>query len=87
MFLEAQGFKRIQKILHQDNQNAMKIIQNGRMSSGQKTKHMDNRNFWIKDHINSEHIEVRYCPTEKMIADFLQNHYRVNYSGSFEILY
>ena len=41
-----------------DNQSAMKIIKNGRMFSGQKTKHMDNRYFWIKDRINSEHIDV-----------------------------
>ena len=58
MFLKAQGFKITQNILHQDNQNAMKIIKNGRISSGQMTKHMDNRYFWIKDRINSEHIDV-----------------------------
>ena len=31
---------------------------------------MDNRYFWIKDRLESENIEVVYCPTEKMIADF-----------------
>ena len=36
----------------------MKIIKNGRMSNDKKTKHMDNRYFWIKDRINSEHIDV-----------------------------
>ncbi|CAJ1957919.1 unnamed protein product [Cylindrotheca closterium] len=40
------------------------------MSSGQKTKHMDNRYFWIKDRLKTEGIEVQYCPTEKMFADF-----------------
>ena len=48
----------------------MKIILNGRKSSGQKTKHMDNPYFWIKDRLESENIKVKYCPTEKMIADF-----------------
>jgi len=71
MFLKAQGFKITQNILHQDNQNAMKIIKNGRIFNDKKTKHMGNRYFWIKDPIKSEHIDVRYCPTEKMIADFL----------------
>ena len=31
---------------------------------------MDNRYFWIKDRLSSEGIEVVYCPTEKMVADF-----------------
>lgn len=70
MFLEEQGFVLIKNTLYQDNQSAMKIIANGKRSSGQKTKHMDNRYFWIKDRLESENIEVVYCPTEKMIADF-----------------
>ena len=39
-------------------------------SSGQKTKHINNRYFWIKDKLVSEGIKVEYCPTEQMIADF-----------------
>ena len=70
MFLQEQGFILEENVLHQDNQSAMKVLKNGKRSSGQKTKHMDNRFFWIKDRIESEGIEVRYCPTEMMIADF-----------------
>ena len=70
MFLGEQGFEITENILYQDNQSAIKIEENGKRSSGQKTKHMDNRYFWIKDRLNSERIKVRYCPTEKMIADF-----------------
>ena len=70
MFLEAQGFFLIENILYQDNQSAIKIEENGKRSSGQKTKHMDNRYFWIKDRLETEGIKVKYCPTEKMLADF-----------------
>ena len=70
MFLEAQGYHVKENILHQDNQSAMKIELNGKRSSGKKTKHMNNRYFWIKDRLASEGIEVKYCPTSKMIADF-----------------
>ncbi len=70
MFLEAQGFVLKENILHQDNQSAIKIVTNGKRSSGQKTKHMDNRYFWIKDRLESEGIKVRYCPTGVMLADF-----------------
>jgi len=70
MFLEAQGYTLDENILFQDNQSAMKIELNGRKSSGKKTKHMDNRYFWIKDRLQSEGIEVVYCPTLQMLADF-----------------
>jgi len=70
MFLEAQGFEIKKNILYQDNQSSIKIEKNGKKSSGQKTKHMDNRYFWIKDRLETEGIEVEYCPTELMIADF-----------------
>lgn len=63
MFLGAQGFDLTTNTLFQDNQSAIKIIQNGKRSSGPKTKHMDNRYFWIKDRLQSENIEVQYCPT------------------------
>ena len=43
MFLEAQGYKTEENTLYQDNQAAMKILKNGKASSGQKTKHMDAR--------------------------------------------
>ena len=70
MFLEEQGYRLTDNVLYQDNQSAMKIILNGKKSSGQKTKHMDNRYFWIKDRLKNEEIQVIYCPTAKMVADF-----------------
>jgi len=69
-FLKEQGYILSDNKLYQDNQSAMKIILNGKRSSGTKTKHMDNRVFWIKDRLASKGIEVEYCPTSKMIADF-----------------
>ena len=42
MFLEAQGFVIGENILFQDNQIPIKIEDNGKASSGQKTKHMEN---------------------------------------------
>lgn len=69
MFLGEQGIEVAENTLYQDNQGAIKIEQNGKISSGQKAKHMDNRYFWINNRWNSETIQVRYCPTEKMVAD------------------
>ena len=70
MFLEAQGYKLKENILYQDNQRAIKIKKNGKLSSRQKTKHMDIRYCWIADRLRSENIQIVYCPTLKMLADF-----------------
>ncbi len=49
----------------------MKILKNGKASSGQKTKHRAARYFFIKDRCESEGIDIKYCPSEIMIADFI----------------
>ena len=70
MFLEQQGITLRTNLLYQDNESVMKLEKNGRMSSGQRTKHMANRYFWIKDRLASEKIDLQHCPTGKMIAVF-----------------
>jgi hypothetical protein len=69
-FLEHQGYPLKNNILHQDNQSAMKMERNGRSSCGQKSRHIDIRYFFIKDRIDRGEIDVVYCPTEMMVADF-----------------
>ena len=54
----------------QDNMSSMKSEKNGRGSCGQKSRHIDVRFFWIKDPIQSGNIDLRYCPTEDMVADY-----------------
>ena len=70
MFLKEQGYDLKENILYQDNESAIKLEKNGRASSGRKTKHIDNRYFWIKDRITTEGITIEHCPTERMVADF-----------------
>ena len=69
-FMEAQGYKIAENNLYQDNQSAIKIEKNGKMSCGQKSRHINIRYFFIKDKIEKETIQVVYCPTESMLADF-----------------
>ena len=87
MFLEAQRFLVNENILYQDNQSAIKIEENGKKSGDQNTKHMNIWYFFIKDRLKSEGIKVVYWPTGKMIADFLQNHCKGDYSLSSGMLY
>ena len=70
MFLESQGYAITENIFAQDNKSAILLERNGRSSSGQKTRHIDIRYFFIKDRLISENITVRHCPTESMLADF-----------------
>jgi hypothetical protein len=70
MFLQEQGFTLDDNTLYQDNQSAMKILLNGKKSAGKKSKHINNRFYFIKDRLLTEGIDVVYCPTAKMLADF-----------------
>ena len=54
----------------QDNKSAILLETNGRSSSGQKTRHIDIRYFFLQDRMISELLSVEYCPTECMLADF-----------------
>ncbi|KAI2509413.1 Reverse transcriptase (RNA-dependent DNA polymerase) [Fragilaria crotonensis] len=69
-FLEAQGYKVEENILEQDNESAIKLETNGRMSAGPKSRHIDIRYFWMKDRIKTEGMTIRHCPTLQMVGDF-----------------
>ncbi len=69
-FLEAQGYELAENIFYQDNQSTMRFEKNGRKSCGPNSRHIDIRYFFIKDRIDIEGIDVQYCPTGQMLADF-----------------
>ena len=69
-FMECQGYKIDKAIMYQDNQSAILLERNGRLSCGKNTKHLSIRYFFITDYISTGDIEVQYCPTEEMVADF-----------------
>lgn len=69
-FLEAQGYTVRDNIVYQDNQSAMLLENNGRMSSSKRTRHIDIRYFFVTDNIKNGNLQVQYCPTDDMFADF-----------------
>ena len=69
-FLEEQGYILKRNIFYQDNESAMRMESNGRKSAGNKSRHINIRYFFIKDVLQREGIELKHCPTERMIADF-----------------
>jgi hypothetical protein len=87
MFLEKQGYTVGTSILEQDNESAMKWEKNGRLSAGQKSRHINIRKFRIKDRAAASGITIRHCPTLEMLADFLPSLCKEICSGSSAMLY
>ena len=69
-FLEHQGYKVKSSVLYQDNESAIRLERNAQRSSSRRTRHLDIKYFWVKDKLKIEKIDVAYCPTESMVADF-----------------
>ena len=69
-FIEAQGYPVRENIIYQDNESSMKLEKYGRQSSGKKTRHLDIRYYFVTDNVKQGVVQIRYCPTGDMTADF-----------------
>ena len=70
-FIEQQGFKVKLNVIYQDNQSTLKLAQNGKESSGKWTRHFDIKYFYVTNLISRDEVNVKYCPTDDMIADYM----------------
>ena len=59
-----------QNVILQDNQSAMLMENNGRASCGKRSRHLNIRYFYVTDAVKRKEVEIAYCPTEVMLADF-----------------
>jgi hypothetical protein len=71
LFLEAQGLRISENTLLRDNQSTMKLEQNGKASSGKRTRHFNIKYFYITCLIENKEVNIKYCPTDLMIADYM----------------
>jgi hypothetical protein len=69
-FLECQGYSSDNTIVYQDNKSAILLENNGRRSSGKRTKHINMRYYFITDRVRNGELTIEHCPTQDMIADF-----------------
>ena len=69
-FLQEQGYAVKENIVYQDNQAAILLEKNGKLSSGKRTKHINTRYFFVTDRIEKGDLTVEWCPTEDMTGDF-----------------
>ena len=44
---------------------------NGRKSAGKRSRALNIRYFFIADQVEKGSIRIEYCPTDKMIGDFM----------------
>ena len=71
IFVKAQGYKLTETVLYQDNMSSMLLEKNGQNSSTKWTKHTNVRYFFITDQLSKKEVELKYCPTDQMIADYM----------------
>ena len=55
---------------HQDNISAILLKANGMDNSSKRTRHINIRLFFIKNHIIRKELNVKQCSTYDMLADF-----------------
>jgi hypothetical protein len=71
LFLEAQGYPIRENVLYQDNKSAILLEKNGRQSAGKRSRHLNIRMFFVKDQQEQGRISIQYCPTDRMIGDYM----------------
>jgi len=69
-FLAAQGEHVPTTTIYQDNKSTMLLAENGKTSSGKRTKHLNVRYFFVTDKIKKGEVKVAYCPTQEILGDF-----------------
>ena len=57
-FLEWQGFAVKLNIIYQDNTSSMKLEENGKASSGRRTRHFDIRYFYVTDLVGRKEVKI-----------------------------
>ena len=70
LFLEAQGYKISDNVVYQDNQSAILLEKNGKLSSSKRTRHIEIRFFFVTDNVEQKRIRIEYCPTDDMLGDY-----------------
>ena len=63
LFLEEQGYAVEKNILYQDNKSAILLEENGRKSSGKRTRALNVRYFFLTDQVEKGNLTITYCPT------------------------
>jgi hypothetical protein len=69
-FTEGQGYELPKALVYEDNQATIALALSGGPTS-ERSRHIRNRFFFIKQFLDSGEMTINYCPTELVIADIL----------------
>ena len=69
-FTEEQGFKVSVNIIFHDNSSTINLEENGKFSSGKRTRHFDIRLLHVADLISRKEVVIKHCPIENILADY-----------------
>ena len=69
-FRKYQGYKIHENVIYQDNQSAIKLENNGRLSSSKPTIHISIRYYFITDITTKQEASLEFCTTLYMIGDY-----------------
>ena len=70
-FIKHQCFNVNMNVIYQDNMISLRSETNGMESTGKQTRHFNLKLFYITDLVKRKEIKIKYCPTDKMPADYL----------------
>ena len=59
-----------ENVLYQDNMSAIKLEKNGRNSCTGNSRHISVRYFFIKDRVDKGEVNIEYCNSLHMLADY-----------------
>ena len=68
--MESQGISIKENIIYQDNKSTILLAKNGRQSVGKQSRHLNIKYFYITNQLERKEVEIQYCPTDDMVADF-----------------
>jgi hypothetical protein len=71
LFLSEQGYHVEKNTVYQDNKSAILLERNGKKSSSKRTRAINIRYFFITDQVEKGNVNIEYCPTGEMLADFM----------------
>lgn len=69
-FMAHQGYTLGPSVMLEDNMATITLVQAGKPTS-QRTKHINLRYFFIKQHLDSGELVLEHCNTKNMLADML----------------
>ena len=67
----AQGYEISKDIIYQDNTSTIILETNGKCSLSNRIRVINIHYFFLTDQIQKGNLTVEYCPTTKMIAEFM----------------